>query len=63
MLSSYKTAFTMMSQSKFLDELKGFNTDTITEETCELLFPYLEMDDFTTEAAAKASGNVAGLCS
>jgi len=61
-LASFKTAAKMMAHPKFLDELKGFNTDTITEETCELLFPYLEMDDFTTEMAAKASGNVSGLC-
>jgi len=61
-LSSFGTAAKMMNNPKFLDELKGFNTDTITEETCELMFPYLEMDDFTTEMAAKASGNVSGLC-
>lgn len=61
-LASYGTAFKLMAQAKFLDEMKAFNTDTITEETCELLYPYLEMDDFTTEMAAKASGNVAGLC-
>jgi len=42
--------------------MKHFNTDTITEETCELLFVYQEMDDFNTETAAKASGNVSGLC-
>jgi len=62
LLSSYDKSVKMMSDSKFLTTLKAFNTDTITEETCELLDPYLEMDDFTTEMAAKASGNVAGLC-
>merc|ERR1719446_1107839 len=61
-LASFGTAAKMMAHPKFLDNLKGFNTDTITDETCELMYPYLEMDDFTTEMAAKASGNVAGLC-
>jgi len=61
-LASFGIAAKMMNNPKFLDELKCFNTDTITEETCELMFPYLEMDDFTTEMAAKASGNVSGLC-
>jgi len=60
-LASWGTSAKMMGQAKFLDEMKAFNTDTITDETCELLFPYMEMDDFTLEAAAKASGNVAGL--
>jgi len=62
LMASYDFSVKMMSGSKFLESMKAFNTDTITEETCELLFPYLEMDDFTTEMAAKASGNVAGLC-
>jgi len=61
-LASFSTAAKMMAHPKFLDGLKAFNTDTITEETCELMFPYIEMDDFTTEMAAKASGNVSGLC-
>jgi dynein heavy chain len=62
MLASFDTTRSMMNDPKFLDVLKNFDTDTITDETCELLYPYLEMDDFTTEMAAKASGNVAGLC-
>jgi len=62
METSYANAIRVMSQSSFLSEMKGFNTDCITDETCELLEPYLEMDDFTMESAAKASGNVAGLC-
>lgn len=61
-LASWGTSARMMGQPKFLEEMKAFNTDTITDETCELLFPYMEMDDFTLESAAKASGNVAGLC-
>jgi len=61
-LSSWVLAAKIMKQPKFLDEMKTFNTDTITEETCELLYPYIEMDDFNKETAAKASGNVAGLC-
>eukprot|EP01051_Picozoa_sp_SAG22_P033128 SAG22_NODE_14348_length_377_cov_0.399281_1_plen_93_part_10 len=31
-------------------------------QTVELLFPYLEMPDFTVANAKKASGNMAGLC-
>jgi dynein heavy chain len=36
--------------------------DRINEETCELLLPYLHMEEFNTERAAAACGNVAGLC-
>lgn len=62
MVASYDIAFKTMSHPKFLDNMKAFNTDTITDETCELMMPYLDMDDFTSEMAKKASGNVAGLC-
>jgi len=62
-LASWEYATKMMKTPKFLDEMKNFNTDTITEETCELLFVYKEMDDFNQETAFKASGSVSGLCS
>eukprot|EP00658_Telonema_sp_P-2_P057198 TRINITY_DN4564_c0_g1_i1.p1 TRINITY_DN4564_c0_g1~~TRINITY_DN4564_c0_g1_i1.p1 ORF type:complete len:548 (+),score=216.81 TRINITY_DN4564_c0_g1_i1:198-1841(+) len=62
MMASWSETRLMMNDPKLLDILKGFETDTITDETCELMYPYLEMDDFNVEMAAKASGNVAGLC-
>lgn len=36
--------------------------DLINEETCELLLPYLWMNEFNFQAARNACGNVAGLC-
>ena len=59
---SYKLATKMMNKSSFLDDLKSFPKENINDETVELLDPYLEAADFTVESAAKASGNMAGLC-
>ena len=61
-LASYDLSKKMMNRPKFLDELKTFDRDTITDETCELMAPYLEMDDFDRETASRASGDIAGLC-
>eukprot|EP00658_Telonema_sp_P-2_P071097 TRINITY_DN60414_c0_g1_i1.p1 TRINITY_DN60414_c0_g1~~TRINITY_DN60414_c0_g1_i1.p1 ORF type:complete len:472 (-),score=207.64 TRINITY_DN60414_c0_g1_i1:61-1476(-) len=61
-LASYDISYKVMGQPKFLDELQNFNTDTITEETCELLDYYFMMDDFTYESAKSASASIAGLC-
>ncbi|PWV05595.1 putative dynein heavy chain [Trypanosoma cruzi] len=55
----------LASDSGTLDNLRSFGEnqkDYINEETCELLLPYLWMEDFTQERARKASGNIAGLC-
>lgn len=52
----------MMARPRFLDELRNFDKDTITPETCELMAPYLQMDDFDRETAARASGDIAGMC-
>ncbi|KAL7701682.1 dynein heavy chain [Lotmaria passim] len=55
----------LASDPSTLDQLKNFGEtkkDYINEETCELLLPYLWMDGFTADAARKACGNVAGLC-
>ena len=59
---SYKLATKLMNKSSFLDDLKSFPKEQINDETCELLAPYLDMPDFTVQSAAKASGNMAGLC-
>ncbi len=60
---SWKVAQRMMNDTGFLNSLLAFPKDEITDETVELLQPYLEMPDFNFEAAKKVSGNVAGLCS
>ncbi|CCW70907.1 unnamed protein product [Phytomonas sp. Hart1] len=55
----------LASDTSTLDLLKDFGQtrkDNINEETCELLLPYLWMEGFTADAARKACGNVAGLC-
>jgi dynein heavy chain len=46
-----------------LSELQNFNKDTINEEMCELLFVYLDMEDYNYETAKRACGDVAGLTS
>jgi len=55
----------LAGDARTLNVLFDFGTnkkDNINEETCELLLPYLWMEDFTREKAASACGNVAGLC-
>ena len=47
---------------KMLTDFASESKDNINEETCELLLPYLNMEDFTVQRARQASGNVAGLC-
>eukprot|EP00762_Andalucia_godoyi_P004467 ANDGO_08124.mRNA.1 Dynein gamma chain len=61
-LPSWGDAVKMMNDSNFLNALMSFERDAINDETCELLAPYLEMEDFTTDLARKSSGNAAGLC-
>jgi len=62
MTPSWKEALKTMN-GPMLAELVSFNKDTINEETCELLAPLLEMEDYSFEVAKKVCGNVAGLCS
>jgi dynein heavy chain len=55
----------IMIDSKFLANLIDFNTyqrDNINDETCELLMPYLELENFNPGVAKKASGAAEGLC-
>merc|ERR1719160_2082548 len=55
----------VMSDMKFLPNLIDFNTtkrDDINDETCELLMPYLALENFNPGVAKKASGAAEGLC-
>merc|ERR1719160_397822 len=55
----------VMSDMKFLPNLIDFNTtkrDDINDETCELLLPYLNLEQFNPGVAKKASGAAEGLC-
>ena len=61
-VGAYETAVKMMGDSKFLSDLMNFPKEQINDETVELLQPYFAAPDFNFESAAKASGNVAGLC-
>ena len=55
-------AIPMMNDMKLLDKLMHFPRDRITDETVELLYPYIEREDWNYKTAEKAAGNVAGLC-
>jgi dynein heavy chain len=60
-----KSGKPFISEMAALPTLKNFGSqkkDDINEETCELLLPYLWMEDFTADKARQACGNVAGLC-
>lgn len=46
----------------FLKQLKGFNRDSLNDETCELLEPYFRIPEFSPETAKSASGAAEGLC-
>jgi dynein heavy chain len=59
---TWKEALKVMS-GPFLNQLVAFNKDTINAETCELLEPYLSMEDYNLESAKRTAGAVAGLCS
>ncbi|KAJ1489262.1 dynein heavy chain and region D6 of dynein motor-domain-containing protein, partial [Baffinella frigidus] len=59
---NYSDASKMMNEPSFLTDLQQFAKEEITDEDCELLFPYMECSLFTLEAAGKASGLAVGLC-
>ena len=46
-----------------LQQLQGFNKDTISEEMVELCEVYIRLDDYNLERAKKVAGAVAGLTS
>jgi len=55
----------MMSDIKFLPNLFDFSQnekDNINDETCELLEPYLSLENFNPAIAKKASNAAEGLC-
>ena len=55
----------MVGDIKFLTKLMDFSEnekDNITEETCELLEPYLQLENFNQDVARNASQAAAGLC-
>uniref|UniRef100_A0AAV2L334 AAA+ ATPase domain-containing protein n=1 Tax=Knipowitschia caucasica TaxID=637954 RepID=A0AAV2L334_KNICA len=60
---SWSEAMKLMQNSSFLSTLLHFSKDSITEETVELVAPYLQMDDYNMDSAKRTCGNVAGLCS
>jgi hypothetical protein len=60
---SWRHALQMLAEpARFLDELARFNKHAITEETLELLYPYLAASDFNVQAATRASADAGGMC-
>jgi dynein heavy chain len=47
----------------FLRTVLEFKKDNITEESIELMEPYLRMEDYNFKSAQQVCGNVAGLLS
>lgn len=59
---SWQYGQAIMKSGDFLKSLKFYNLEFINEEICNLLVPYLNMLDFTPEAAPVTSA-AEGLCS
>eukprot|EP00761_Pharyngomonas_kirbyi_P000786 gb/GECH01000787.1/.p1 GENE.gb/GECH01000787.1/~~gb/GECH01000787.1/.p1 ORF type:complete len:1788 (+),score=484.11 gb/GECH01000787.1/:1-5364(+) len=61
-VASWDKSVKMLGELKFLQSLQELDKDSITDETCELLAPYLEKTDlFNKQEAERVSGNVGGL--
>eukprot|EP00003_Mantamonas_plastica_P000096 TRINITY_DN1008_c0_g2_i7.p1 TRINITY_DN1008_c0_g2~~TRINITY_DN1008_c0_g2_i7.p1 ORF type:complete len:3819 (+),score=1555.84 TRINITY_DN1008_c0_g2_i7:2346-13802(+) len=58
---SKKAGKSMLSQSDFLKQLKGFKKEAINDETIELLQPYLRAESWTEKNANKASQAIGGV--
>ena len=60
---NYSEATKMMAEPTFLTDLQQFAKESITDEDCELLAPYVDHTLFTIEAATKASSMAVGTLS
>ena len=58
---SWSEALKVMASTSFLNQLLNFPKDTINDEMCELLEPYLTMEDYNMATAKRVCGDVAGL--
>ena len=58
---SWGEALKVMSSATFLSQLVNFGKDSINDEICELLEPYLTMEDYNMSTAKRVCGDVAGL--
>ncbi len=53
LVGNYEEAVKMMGDTNFLSSLIRFPKEAITDETVELLVPYLKAQDFSFESAMK----------
>ncbi len=53
LVGNYEEAVKMMGDTNFLSSLTRFPKEAITDETVELLAPYLKAQDFSFESAMK----------
>ena len=59
---SFDRAVQMMADTAFLAKVQNFAKDSITEETIELMTPYVNMEFFDSAVAKSASAAAEGLC-
>eukprot|EP01063_Lacrimia_lanifica_P013617 TRINITY_DN20252_c0_g1_i1.p1 TRINITY_DN20252_c0_g1~~TRINITY_DN20252_c0_g1_i1.p1 ORF type:complete len:4669 (+),score=1741.83 TRINITY_DN20252_c0_g1_i1:139-14145(+) len=60
--ASWQQGKALAMDPRFLPTLQEFPRHSINDEDCELLAPYLAMDEFNLDRAKTTSGSVAGLC-